>query len=194
MAILVWQSRDPAPTAHAPRWLAWILGSCFLTYAATPALAQAADEYHVKALFLYNFAKFVDWPPNMQAGPICIGVLGDGPVEEALGETVQGKTANGRSFVVKRLRHDEDGEGCHIIFVSDSEKKRLRLILDSLRGCKVLTVGEVEGFAANGGVINLEIVDNKVRFEVNIDAAERAGLKLSSKLLSLAKIVRDGRR
>jgi hypothetical protein len=168
-----------------------ILGLWILTGPATPALAQADDEYHVKALFLYNFAKFVDWPPDMHAGPICVGILGDDPFGQVLDQTVKGQTVNGHGFVVKRLKRQEDGEGCQIVFVSASEKKRLRTILNGLKSCNVLTVGEVEGFAANGGVINFEIVDSKVRFEVNIDAAERAGLKLSSKLLSLAKIVRD---
>jgi hypothetical protein len=180
-------------TALSRRWFLWILVLCFLADSVTPVPAQAADEYHVKALFLYNFAKFVDWPSNMQADPICVGVLGDDPFGELLDQTVAGKTVNGRSFVIKRLKRSEDAKACHIVFVSGSEKKRVRPILDGLKNCGVLTVGEIQGFAADGGVINFEIVDSKVRFEVNIDAAERTGLKLSSKLLSLAKIVRDAR-
>ena len=193
MAILVQPYQSSAWTARSTRWLGWILGLWFLADLATPAPAQVAEEYQVKALFLYNFAKFVDWPPNMRADPICIGILGDDPFGDALDQTVKGKTVNGRNFVVKRLQRQEDGEGCHIVFISASEKKKVRAILNGLGRCNVLTVGDVEGFAAAGGVINFEIVDSKVRFEVNIDAAERAGLKLSSKLLNLAKIVRDGR-
>jgi hypothetical protein len=193
VAILIRPSQYPFPRASATRWLAWILGLCFLPNLATPSLAQAADEYHVKALFLYNFAKFVDWPQQMQAGPICIGVFGEDPFGGELDQTVAGKTVNGRGFVIKRLKRQEDAKACHIVFVSGSEKKRTRAILEGLENCSVLTVGEVPGFAPNGGIINFEIVDSKVRFEVNIDAAERTGLKLSSKLLSLAKIVKDGR-
>ncbi len=193
MAILVRPFRNPVWAAMSSPWLIWILCLCFLAEAATPGLAQAADEYQVKALFLYNFAKFVDWAPAMQAGSICVGVLGDDSFGDVLEQIVKGKTVNGRSLVIKRLKRHEDGKTCHIVFVSASERKQLRTILSGLGNCGVLTVGEIQGFAASGGVINFEIVDSKVRFEVNIDAAERAGLKLSSKLLSLATIVPDGR-
>jgi hypothetical protein len=160
---------------------------------AVPARAQPADEYHVKALFLYNFAKFVDWTPAMQTGSICVGILGDDPFGQEMDQAVAGKTVNGKSFVVKRLKRYEDAKACQIVFVSGSEKKRVHAILDALGTCGVLTVGEMEGFAENGGMINFEIVDSKVRFEINIDAVERSGLKLSSKLLSMAKIVRGAK-
>ena len=193
MEILSRHSQSSASKAHSRRWLLWTLGLCLLAHSATPVAAQATDEYHVKALFLYNFARFVDWPADMQADTICIGVLGEDPFGDELDQAVKGKAVNGRSFVIRRFRRPEDARTCQIVFVSASEKKRVAAILSGLGRCGVLTVGEMEGFAAKGGIINFEIVDSKVRFEVNINAAELAGLKLSSKLLSLAKIVPDRR-
>lgn len=152
---------------------------------------QSGEEYHVKALFLYAFTKFVEWPSDMPGDALCIGIVGDDPFGDILDQTVAGKTVNGRGFVVKRFKSDAEARLCHIVFVGASETKRMRAVLDALKGSGVLTVGEARGFAQAGGVINFEIVDNKVRFEVNIEAAKRARLKLSSKLLSLAKIVRD---
>jgi len=193
VAILVRPSLRHPRTALFKRGLLWIVVLCLWASAGLPALPQAVDEYHVKALFLYNFAKFVDWTPATPTDTICVGILGDDPFGDVLDQTVAGKTVNGRSFVVRRLKRYEDAKVCQIVFVSGSEKKRLHAILNGLGSFGVLTVGEMEGFAAHGGVINFEIAGGKVRFEVNVDAAERAGLKLSSKLLSLATIVRDGR-
>jgi hypothetical protein len=160
------------------------------------ARAQSASEYQVKAVFLYNFAKFVDWPPDPSTdghSPIVLGIIGEDPFGDLLEKTVQGKTVNGRGLVVRRPRRESEARACQIIFVSSSEKKRLRPLLDSLKGASVLTVGESDGFAQLGGIINFTLEDNKVHFEVNVAAADRAGLKISSKLLSLAKIVRDSR-
>ena len=153
---------------------------------------DASDEYRVKALFLYNFAKFVEWPNAISGDAICIGIVGDDPFGEALAQTIAGKTVNGRAFVVKRLKLQETRQ-CQIVFVAASERKRIHTVLEAVVGSAVLTVGDMHGFAQAGGVINFEIVDSRVRFEVNIDAAERARLKLSSKLLSLAKIVRESK-
>lgn len=150
-----------------------------------------ADEHHVKALFLYNFAKFVEWPSETPGDAICIAVIGDDSFGDVLDETVAGKKVNGRGFIVRRVKPEEQAPQCQIVFVAATEKKHLRSILDRLKGTATLTVGETRGFAQAGGVINFGIVDDKVRFEVNLEAAERARLKLSSKLLSLAKIVRE---
>jgi len=150
---------------------------------------ETVDEYRVKAVFLYNFAKFVEWPSYLGSDTICIGVLGDDPFGDLLNQIVDGKTVNGRGFVIRHLKL-EQARQCQIVFVSASEKRNLRSILASLKGAGVLTVGETSGFAEMGGVINFQIVESKVRFEVNISAADLAHIKLSSKLLSLAKIVR----
>jgi hypothetical protein len=152
---------------------------------------HAADEYHLKALFLFNFVKFVDWPSDALANAICIGVIGDPRYADALDQTVAGRVLNGRGFVVKRFKSEAEARDCQIVFVTASEKKRTRSILDALRGSAVLTVGEAPGFAEAGGILNFEIIDSKLRFEANLEAADRARLKISSKLLSLARIVRE---
>ncbi len=158
--------------------------------------AQSMTEYQVKAAFLYNFAKFVEWPsdaPGDDHNSIVLGIVGEDSFRDLLEHTVQGKTVNGRRLVVRRPKNASDARACQIVFIGASEKKRLRPLLDSLKGAGVLTVGESEGFAQLGGIINFTLEDNRVHFEINVDAADRAGLKISSKLLSLAKIVRDGR-
>jgi hypothetical protein len=157
------------------------------------ARAQAPSEYQVKAAFLYNFAKFVEWPPdlfNNPRGPLVLCVAGKDPFGDFLEGIVQGKTANGHPLTIRRLQREGEARSCQILFISSSERNRVRPVLQSLNGASVLTVGETDGFAQQGGVINFTLEDNHVHFEINVDAAERAGLKISSKLLSLAKIVR----
>ncbi len=159
--------------------------------------AQSSGEYEIKAAFLYNFAKFVEWPAEAfvdPQAPFVLGVVGEDPFGSVLAQTVGGKTVNGRQLMVRRFKHGEDLRGCHILFVSSSEKKHLAQILESLKGSSVLTVGETDRFAQFGGAVNFILEANKVRFEINVDAAARARLKLSSKLLALARIVADQRR
>ena len=156
---------------------------------------REASEYVIKAAFLYNFAKFTEWPPE-SAGkaddPITLCVVGEDPFGNILNQTIEGKTVRGRRLVIWRLRSGEDLKGCQIAFIGSAERSQMQAIIERLKGAGVLTVGDREGFAALGGVINFKMVDNKVHFDVNVDAAERARLKISSKLLSLARIVKDG--
>lgn len=156
----------------------------------TGVKAQASSEYQVKAAFLYNFAKFVDWPAEAFAGSngmLVIGVIGDDPFGGSLDQAINGKTINGRPLVVRRLRWGQDLRSCHIIFISSSERQRLKQIIESLRGVSVLTVGDMGQFNQQGGIINFILEANKVRFEINSRGADQARLKVSSKLLSLAK-------
>lgn len=151
-------------------------------------------EYQVKAAFLYNFAKFVEWPTEAFSDtttPIIIGILGDDPFESDLDQIVKGKRVNGREFVIKRFKELEDLEICHILFISTSEHKNLSKITRTLKNSGVLTVSEMKEFTKMGGIINFILEENKVRFEINVDAAEREGLKLSSQLLKLARIVKE---
>jgi hypothetical protein len=157
------------------------------------AQAQGLSEYQVKAAFLYNFARFVDWPADSPDSPFVIGIVGDDPFRGALESAVKGKTVNGRPVLVRRFTSAESAHGCQILFISGSERGRLQSILDSLNGSAVLTVGETEGFARSGVAINFVIENDRVRFEVNVEAAERVQLKISSKLLSIARIVKDER-
>jgi uncharacterized protein DUF4154 len=170
--------------------VAWILFPADLVQ---EARAQSPTEYQVKAVFLYNFAKFVDWPQpvgNASLDPFVIGVLGDDPFGNVLDQALLGKSVNGRPLRVRRFKRAEDAKACQIVFISSSEGKHLQFILQSLKGTSVLTVGDTKGFADLGGVINFILEDDRVHFEINVDAAESAGLKISSKLLSLAKVVR----
>ncbi|MBI1747845.1 MAG: YfiR family protein [Acidobacteria bacterium] len=156
--------------------------------------SPVASEYQVKAAFLYNFAKFIEWPDEAFTGagaPIVFGIIGEDPFGRLLDQAVKGKSIRGREFVVKRLRGSQDAGICHILFISASEKKHVSQILERLKGAPVVTVSELDHFAQAGGIINFFVEENKVRFEINIDAAERAKLKISSKLLALSKVVRD---
>ncbi len=154
--------------------------------------APAANEYEVKAAVLYNLGKFVDWPSEWTNGPLCIGIVGQDPFGQALDEVARGKPINGREVVIKRFKPGEDFIGCHIVFIGSSEKSRLRSILSRFGTRPVLTVGDMPGFCDEGGIVSLELVDNKVRLTINRDVAEKARLHLSSKLLSLARSVRNG--
>jgi hypothetical protein len=115
--------------------------------------------------------------------------VGDDPFGETIDQTMNGKTVNGRQLSIKRLKWGQNLKDCHILFISSSERKRLSQILESLRGGSTLTVGEMERFTQQGGIINLIMEDSKVRFEVNTNSAGQARLKISSKLLALAKSV-----
>jgi hypothetical protein len=164
---------------------------------APPVCAKEFEEYRVKAAFLYTFAKFVEWPAPSFKGPddpIAICVAGQNPFGHMLEDTVSGKTLEGRFFVVRYLPDALQAGGCHILFVSASERKNVGAILESIRTPGVLTVGESEGFAMNGGVINFKLDSGKVRFEINPDAAAKAGLSIRSNLLSLAQIVKKSER
>jgi len=154
---------------------------------------QMLDEYQVKAAFLYNFAKFVEWPPQVfssAAEPISICVLGPDPFGATLRETVSGKDVSGRPFLVRPLQDVRQVAGCRILFVSSSERGVLSSILAGTKTTGVLTVGETESFLRQGGIINFKIDGGKVRFAINLDAAQQAGIRVSSKLLSLAETVR----
>jgi len=157
------------------------------------AQSREASEYQIKAAFLYNFAKFVEWAPEdsgKPGDPITLCIVGEDPFGNILNESIDGKTVRGRRLVIWRLKPGEDLKGCQIAFVSSAEKHHLRSILQAVNREGVLTVGESVGFAALGGVINFTLEEKKVHFEVNLDAARRANLRISSKLLTLAKIVK----
>ncbi|PYP82863.1 MAG: DUF4154 domain-containing protein [Blastocatellia bacterium AA13] len=151
---------------------------------------QGADEYQVKAAFLYNFAKFVEWPSEAfgsDGRELTIGLITDETLGKAIEETINGKTANGRTIVVRHFKPGDNPGACQMLFVGSTEHSRLNQILDKLRGSSVLVVGELPRFNQRGGMINFVMDGSKVRFEINQNAAEAARLKISSKLLQLAK-------
>lgn len=169
------------------RWTA-----CLLLAVWVPMLAgERGSEYEVKAAFLYKFANFVEWPADERTSPLGICVLGHDPFGQALDSVVKGKSINGREFVIRRLKTNDAAGDCHVLFIGASENKQLTPILTRLRGLPVLTVGEVARFCENGGAINLVVSDRRVHLEINPASAERARLMLSSRLLSLARIVRE---
>jgi hypothetical protein len=153
---------------------------------------QVATEYQVKAAFLFNFAKFVEWPASSFANasaPLRICVLGPDPFGEQLRDIVNEKMVNGRRFEIDYMVDSSASRACHILFIASSKKNRTGQILEMLRGSTAMTVGDTEGFVQQGGMINFVLVNNRVQFEVNRWAIEVAGLKISSKLLSVAKLV-----
>jgi uncharacterized protein DUF4154 len=174
-------------------------GSTALMLAAAPSLDSATrdplPEYPVKAAFLYHFVEFVEWPQAspLPPGVVTIGVLGRDPFGDVLDRAVLEKVVAGRKLVIRRFASIEALEPCEILFISSSEMRRLPEILTRLQQAPVLTVGEADNFARHGGMIGFFFEDNRVRLEVNRAAAERAGLRVSSKLLAVARLVKpDG--
>ena len=177
------------------RWLGILLVATALQ--AQPALSQddTALEYRVKAAFLFNFTKFVEWPAGAFVNattPLTICVLGNDPFGAVLDETVRDKQVNNRSLAVRRISQVAETRDCRILFISNSERQQLSDITRSIQGLPVLTVGEAPEFTDAHGMIRFLIVDGKVRFIVNRRATEQAQLALSSKLLSVAQDVVGG--
>jgi len=161
---------------------------------AASVCGQTTEEYRVKAAFLYNFAKFVEWPPRAFKGPvdpIAICIVGKDPFGPALTQAVNGKTVEGKPYSIRQIADPQQVSGCHILFVGASERKVMRAVLSAAHGAPVLTVGEADAFAAEGGIVNFKIESGRVRLQINIDSAGEAGLSISSKLLGLAEIVRN---
>ena len=149
-------------------------------------------EYEVKAAFLYNFAKFVEWPQGAFAdadSPLIIGVLGEDPFGEVLDRTVAGKLAQGRPLRIQRWKRLTEIRRCHILFVSTSERGALPELLETFQAAAVLTVSESDKFAERGGIVHFLLIGSKVRFEINDVSAKKAGLKISSRLLALATTI-----
>lgn len=150
-------------------------------------------EYEIKAAYIYNFINYIDWPENAfpaSGGTITIGVVGQTPFGAALA-VLNGKQVKGRTVALKQIIDPKDLDQCQIVFINSSEKAHLPELLEKLKDSRVLTVSEIDGFAEQGGIINFISEHNKVRFEINPDAARRLGLNISSELLKLAKVVKS---
>jgi hypothetical protein len=161
-----------------------------------PQEPPALPEYVVKAGFLFNFAKYVEWPAeafDKADTPISIGIVGADPFGDGLEKTLKNKTVRNRSFVVLRFPDRSGLQRCHILFIPRTEKENLAAILKQVESWPVLTVGEDDGFSRAGGTTNILIEKEKPRLEVNPDAAERARLTIDPKLLKVAAIVRTGK-
>ena len=176
---------------------------CLLLATALGSRADGGDtsessEYLIKAGFIYNFAKLVEWPATafpQPDSPIVIGILGNDPFGATLDRIVADKKISGRVISVKRVKWSKDFKelkDCNILFISSSEKEHIDSVVEAMKGLPILTIGDAPGFAKRGGIINFTLEDNKVRFEVNVEAAKHADLTISSRLLTLAKIVQQG--
>src|SRR5437867_3437041 len=158
------------------------------------AETPAPTMHQVEAAFLFNFAKFVTWPDDafqLSGSSLIIGVLGEDPFGAVLEETIRDKTVMGKKLAVKRFVRIQDAVNSHILFLSSSEESQLLPLLKVLEKATVLTVSDMEQFAERGGMVAFTVEDQKVRFNVNVEAVERAGLKMGSQLLKLARIVSD---
>ncbi len=159
----------------------------------TAGAAEVLSEYQVKAAFLLHFVKFVEWPTaSSPSTPITICVLGKDPFEGELDQIVRRKTVDGRPLEIRKMTGLASLSACAVVFVSPSETRRFDAIRAALASGNTLTVGDSEGFAQRGGMINFVMENHRVRFQVNVAAAEKAHLKISSRLLQLAILVKGG--
>lgn len=153
-----------------------------------PVQSAPTAEYQIKAVFLFNFAQFIEWPPTAfpeRQTPFVIGVLGQDPFGSYLDETVRGEKVNNRPLTVRRYRRVEEIQTCHVLFISRSEAGRLDQILANLKYRNILTVADVESAASSGVMIRFVTQQNKIRLRINPEAAKAANLTISSKLLRL---------
>ncbi|HXT11957.1 MAG TPA: YfiR family protein [Candidatus Angelobacter sp.] len=189
--------RESAPENRPSRWRRSAFGwrsllflGLILSLSFNVFSQNQPSEYQVKAAFLYNFAKFVEWPPASfpkPNSPIVIGVLGKNVFGNALEQVIRNHRVNDHPFQFKTFNSAADAAGhCQILFISSSQKDNFSRIIEELHGASVLTVSENDGFIKAGGMINFVIEDNKIRFQISDAAAKKAGLKISSKLLTLA--------
>jgi hypothetical protein len=185
--------RADLTTARFLRASSWLLTLVFILLPLSAwGESAVSKEYQLKAAFLYNFAKFVEWPQGCFSDPetmIRIGVLGADPFGSALEDITRDATIRNRKLMVQRSQRMTELKGCHLLFVCQSEKARLREILASLGNEPILTVSDIEGFTDAGGMIRFYIADRKVRFEINPTCAAQHGLKISAQLLSLGRII-----
>jgi hypothetical protein len=189
----VTRRRPPQICRSVPLLRHWTVLACLALapHCLFAAVMDASLEYRVKAAFLLNFTKFVEWPPEEFAdsdSPITICILGDDPFGPALDRMVAGEDVNGRKVLVQRIRH-EPSKSCQVLFIGRLERDVPKILASLGRG--TLTVGEGENFLREGGMIAFVIDNRRVRFDIKRNAAEGAALKLSSKLLNVARSVEN---
>jgi hypothetical protein len=148
-------------------------------------------EYEVKAAFVYNFTKFVEWPSEkFESDSLVIGVYGENPFEDFLGRVTRGKLARGRHVAVRECEDLEQATSCHAVFVNIDDEKERERSLEILEEAHVLTISDTKGFARQGGMIGFVLKENRIHFEINAEATQEADLRISSQLLKLATVVR----
>ena len=167
----------------------FLLGGCLFSLVAQ---MPANREYQVKAVFIFNFTQFVEWPANVFSGsnaPLVIGILGQDPFGSYIDQTVAGEKVKDHPLVVQRYRTIEEVKECHILFIDRTEAANMKHIVTSLKGKSILTVSDAANFIGQGGMIRFITESNKIQFQINPEAAKAANLTISSKLLRLAEIV-----
>jgi hypothetical protein len=188
----------PKPKPKAPRQiLRWFVALLTVLWSglATPAQDAKFTEADVKAAFLFNVAKFIEWPKDAFANeesPIEFGIYGDDDFVATLRTLLQGKKAHGRGFLIRKVANPQEAKTTHMLFFRESESRKLGQVLDTIRRLPILTVGETDDFLDSGGMLNLFFEDKQLRFAVNPGPAETAKLTISSQLMRLAKQIRKG--
>ncbi len=184
----------------APRvriaWLISLALFCPVVNAAPETAAPISAEYQVKAVFLFNFAQFVEWPPRAfqkNNAPLVIGVLGEDPFGTYLDDLVRGEKVGERPLLIRRYPHGDEPGDCHILFVCRSETKDLEKILAQLHDRSVLTVSDVDAFTRQGGMVRFVTENGKIRLRINVEASKASHLTISSKILRPGTIVSPGK-
>ena len=177
------------------RYLAVLISIALIVGASTSLSARAEEpflhENRIKAAFMYNFVKFIQWPESAfidPESPVFICILGKDPLMDAL-QSITGKMVRGRRIVISHIENISSVKGCHILFVTKSEKSMAKHIISKFKGSPVLTVSDMDDFVKAGGMIGMVRVENKIRFNINLVATQDSGLTISSQLLKLAQNV-----
>jgi hypothetical protein len=181
---------SPHPLATGRRFMA--AACAVFTILGSLGRAATASEPEIRALFLFHFAGFVEWPPTAfsdEHSPLVIGIVGEDPFGRDLDDALAGQAVHGRRLVIRRFPRTSGITFCHVLFISRSADDKLDEILAHVQGLPVLTVGESEEFAQRGGMIRFLSVNHKTRFCINVAAAKNAALVISSKLLRVADLV-----
>ncbi len=158
------------------------------------ALAQtiASREYNIKAVFLYNFTRFAEWPDNAfknASDDFIIGIVGDDPFGGLLDQTVSGEKVNGHRILIQRYASNDDIQACHILFIAATQQENVIEIIKSLNGASTLTVSDLPAFAGEGGMIGFKLENNKIKLQINLAVVKSSQINISSKLLRLAEVV-----
>jgi len=174
--------------------IAWLCGFVLLGFAPPAVAAGSAPsaEYQLKAVFLFNFAQFVEWPAQAYRdaqAPLVIGILGEDPFGAFLDQLVRGEKVGDRPLIVRRFQRVDDIDECHILFISRSEAATLTQVLGRLKGRSLLTVSDLDTFTRQGGIVRFVTENGKIRLRINVEAAKACELTISSKILRPAMIV-----
>jgi hypothetical protein len=181
------------PRTHKTALLRWVAVVLWMCGGALPGVG--VSELEIKAAMLYNFLKFVEWPEAAgwsRKAPFVIGVHGSGNFADVLARTVGERTVQGRPVLVRQLQDLSEARACQVMYVSGAHPGKTIAVIEAARHAAILTVGDAAGFARQGGMIGFVMVDSRTNFEINVEASQRAGLKVSSKLLRLATVVKEG--